>query len=165
MLQLSDQAASSGVHSKMRNDLTRQVALSYLQAFHDGDVEKALTLCDDDIIMTVYAPVTLYPYLGHQRGKAAVGASMTTTLERYSSTRFEVVHMASENDTVAVMTLANFTKISNERVVSVHFAHFFTIRNNRIVEMRSFFDSFDAVQQFLELDLTDVLAAAIKDRP
>lgn len=147
----------------MRNDLARQAVLSYLQAFHDGDVEKALSFCDDDINMIVYAPIQIYPFLGQQRGKAAVGASMAASVSRFAATKFEAIFTASEDDRVAVMTLSNFKKTNSERVVSVHFAHFFTIRNNRIVEMRSFFDSFDAVQQILEIDLADVLVATMQD--
>ena len=145
----------------MRNDLARQTVASYLQAFHDGDVDKALTFCDDNIDMIVYAPITIFPHLGQKLGKAAVGESMSNSLKRYSSTRFEILSLLSDDDKISVMTLANFKKLNSERIVSVHFAHFFKLRNNRILEMRSFFDSFDAVQQILERDLTDALAASM----
>ena len=41
-------------------------------------------------------------------------------------------------------------------------SEFFTLRGGRILEHRSFFDSFDLVQQVLGHDLTDAFAASVR---
>ena len=41
-------------------------------------------------------------------------------------------------------------------------AEFYTLREDRIFEFRSFFDSFDLVQQLLGQDLTETFAARVK---
>ena len=42
-------------------------------------------------------------------------------------------------------------------------AEFFTLRDGRILIHRSFFDSFDFVQQLLGQDLTDAFATDVRD--
>ena len=57
------------------NDVSRQSALSYLHALYNGDIDKALTYCDDDIDVIAYASIAIFPDLGHRRGKTAMVAS------------------------------------------------------------------------------------------
>jgi hypothetical protein len=48
-------------------------------------------------------------------------------------------------------------------VVHLESAEFFTFRAGLIVTHRSFFDSFDFVQQLLGRDLTDAFATSVRD--
>ena len=61
----------------MQQRLARQLVLDYLDAFHSGDVLRALDCCDDEIDSITYAPVELFPHLGPRRGKAAISKSPT----------------------------------------------------------------------------------------
>jgi hypothetical protein len=47
--------------------------------------------------------------------------------------------------------------------VHLEVAEFYTMRGGRILEHRSFFDSFDFVQQLLGQDLTAAFAASVRD--
>ena len=146
----------------MRNDLPRQAALSYLQAYYTNDVDKALTFCDDDIDIIIYAPVAIFPHLGHRHGKAAVEASLKGALRNFLPTRHEIVSIINEDNKVAATLRVGLTNIHTGRVISLDCAHFFKIHGGRIVELRSFFDSIDVLEQVLGRDLTDDIIALTK---
>jgi hypothetical protein len=77
----------------MQPRLARQLVLDYLDAFYTGDVLRALDCCDDEIDSITYAPVELFPHLGHKHGKAWPGAVrpcgiLHTAHRAYHSTPF-----------------------------------------------------------------------------
>ena len=61
------------------------------------------------------------------------------------------------------MQYLSLRKRNDGRVVHLEVAEFFTLRGGRILEHRSFFDSFDLVQQLLGQDLTDTYAAGVRN--
>ncbi len=60
------------------------------------------------------------------------------------------------------MQYLSLRKRNDDRVVHLEIAEFFTLRDGRILMHRSFFDSFDFVQQLLGQDLTDGFAASVR---
>jgi hypothetical protein len=52
---------------------TRQRVLDFLDAFYAGDLLRTLDCFDDEIDIITYAPVELFPHLGHKHGKAWAG--------------------------------------------------------------------------------------------
>jgi ketosteroid isomerase-like protein len=146
----------------MQQRLTRQRVLDYLEAFYAGDVERAQACCDDDIDSITYAPIELFPHLGHKRGKAWVAEAIRIQQERYLTRRSEVSFIAVDGLKVATMQRVFMQKRNDQRLVQFELAEFFTLRAGRIVAHRSFFDSFDLVQQLLGRDLTDAFAAIVQ---
>jgi hypothetical protein len=71
--------------------------------------------------------------------------------------------MTVEGDKIAVMLFASLRKRNDDRVVHLEIADFFTLRTGLILVHRSFFDSFDFVQQLLGQDLTDSFATSVRD--
>jgi uncharacterized protein len=140
---------------------TRQRVLDYLDAFYAGDLLRTLDCFDDEIDIITYAPVELFPHLGHKHGKAWVPEALQTQKKRYSSRNYEIKFMAVEDDKAAVMLRLLMQKRNDRRVVQFDVAEFYTLRQGRIVEFRSFFDSFDLVEQLLGQDLTEALAASV----
>jgi uncharacterized protein len=143
---------------KMAEDLQRRRVLSFLDAFHCGDIEAALARCSDDIDFVANAPVDILPHMGHRHGKAEVGEMWRTIHARYSSLRYEVPTIVSEGDKVAAHIRVFSRKSSNGRIVQFDFAAFYTLRNGRICEIREIMDTFDLVQQVLERDVAADLA-------
>jgi uncharacterized protein len=146
----------------MAEELQRQRVLSFLDAFHSGDIEGALARCSDDIDFVANAPVDILPHMGHRRGKAEVREMWRTIHARYSSLRHEVPTIVAEGDKVAAHIRVFSRKSSNSRIVQFDFAAFYTLRNGRICEIREIMDTFDLVQQVLERDVAADLA---KGRP
>jgi ketosteroid isomerase-like protein len=141
---------------------TRQRVLDYLAAFYSGDLPRTLDCFDDEIDIITYAPVELFPHLGHKRGKAWVPEALQTQKKRYLSRKYEIKFMAVEADKASVMLRLQMVKRNDRRVVQFDVAELYTLRDGRIVEFRSFFDSFDLIQQLLGQDLTDAFAATVK---
>jgi ketosteroid isomerase-like protein len=141
---------------------TRQRVLDYLDAFYAGDLPRTLDCFDDEIDIITYAPVELFPHLGHKQGKAWVPEALQTQKKRYRSRKYEIKFMAVEGDKASVMLRLRMEKRNDRRVVQFDVAEFYTLRNGRIAEFRSFFDSFDLIQQLLGHDLTEAFAATVK---
>jgi ketosteroid isomerase-like protein len=141
---------------------TRQRVLDYLDAFYSGDLVRTLDCFDDEIDIITYAPVELFPHLGHKHGKAWVPEALQTQKKRYLSRKYEIKFMAVEADKASAMLRLRMEKRNDRRIVQFDVAEFYTLRDGRIVEFRSFFDSFDLIQQLLGQDLTDAFAASVK---
>ena len=137
----------------MTADLNRQRVLNHLNIFYSGDIDGALARCTDDITFTANAPVDLLPHMGRRQGKAAMREMWSTVYARYSNMRYEMGHIVTEGDTVAVNLRAFFRKRDNDRTVQFDIAVFYTFRSGRIAQIREIIDTFDLVQQVLERDV------------
>ena len=147
----------------MVEDLHRQRVLNFLDAFYSGDTEAALACCDDEFDSITHAPIELFPHLGHKHGKDWVAEAIRTQQKRYSSRKYEIKFLAVDGDRVATIQQISLRKRNDDRVVHIEVAEFFTLHGGRILIHRSFFDSFDFVQQLLGRDLTDAFAAGVRD--
>jgi ketosteroid isomerase-like protein len=146
----------------MVEDLHRRRVLNFLDAFYSGDTGAALACCDDDLDSITHAPIDLFPHLGHKHGKDWVAEAIRIQQKRYSDRKYEIRLIVVEGDKVATMQRLSLRKRSDDRVVHLEIAEFFTLRGGRIHVHRSFFDSFDLVQQWLGKDLTDAFAADVR---
>jgi ketosteroid isomerase-like protein len=145
----------------MDDGQTRQCVLDYLEAFYAGDVPRTLDCLDDEIDIITYAPVELFPHLGHKHGKAWVPQAIQTQKKRYLSRKYQIKFLAVDGEKAATMLGVQMEKRSDRRIVQFDVAEFYTLRDGRIAEFRSFFDSFDLLQQLLGEDLTDTFAATV----
>ena len=147
----------------MVEDLHRQRIAKFHDAFYSGDLEGALACCTDDIDFIAHAPIDILPHMGHRRGKAEVAEMWKIVHARYSSMRYEVPMMVAEKDTVAATIRVFFRKRSNDRMVQIDIADFYTLRDGRISQIHQFLDSFDLVQQVLERDVAADLTGRSSD--
>lgn len=147
----------------MEDDSSRQCVLRFLDAFFCGDAAAAQACCDEELDSITYAPVDLFPHLGHKHGRAWVNEAIAIQQQRYATRKHEVLFISADGDQVATMTRCALTKRNDERVVQFVVAEFFTLQNGRIAQHRSFFDSFDLVQQLLGKDLAEGFATSVRD--
>ncbi len=147
----------------MVDDPSRQRVLNFLDAFYAGDAGAATACCDEDLDSITHAPIELFPHLGHKHGRAWVAEAIRTQQNRYSSRKYDIKFIAVDGDKVATMQFLSLRKRKDDRVVHLEAAEFFTLRAGLILQHRSFFDSFDFVQQVLGRDLTDSFAASVQD--
>ena len=147
----------------MVDNLNRQRVLKFLDAYYSGDAKTATECCDEELDSITYAPIELFPHLGHKHGRAWVAEAIKTQQKRYAHRKYEMKLMAVDGDNVATMQFISLTKRNDERVVHLEAAEFFSLRAGRILIHRSFFDSFDFVQQLLGRDLTDSFASGVRD--
>jgi uncharacterized protein len=147
----------------MVENINRQRVLNLLDTFHSGDIEGALARCTDDVEVIAPAPVDILPHMGHRRGKAEVRQMWQTIHARYSQMRHEVRMIVAEGDKVAVNIRQFFRKRSNERIVQFDVAIFITLRDGRVTQIREIMDTYDLIQQVLELDVGALLTALKPD--
>ena len=112
---------------------------------------------DDAVVMTSYAPVDIFPFLGRKQGKAAVADTMKTAwhvgLRGYLS--IQPIFMVTEQEDAAVIVLTRLRQRTTGRIIQLFVARFHPIsKNGRIIELRQFMDSFDAVQQVLGREIS-----------
>jgi len=74
----------------MVEDLHRQRVLNFLDAFYAGDIDAAVACCDDEFDTITYAPIELFPHLGHKHGRSWVAEAIRTQQDRYSSRKYEI---------------------------------------------------------------------------
>ena len=137
----------------MVEPLNRRRVLNFLDVFYSRDIEGALACCCDDVDFVANAPIDIMPHMGHRQGKAAMREMWSTVYARYSNMRYEMGHIVTEGDTVAVNLRAFFRKRDNDRTVQFDIAVFYTFRSGRIAQIREIIDTFDLVQQVLERDV------------
>ncbi|MEO6842583.1 MAG: nuclear transport factor 2 family protein [Bradyrhizobium sp.] len=147
----------------MADDLNRQCMLKFFDAYYSGDAETATACCAEDFETITYAPVDLFPHLGAKQGRAWVGEAIRTQQARYKNRKYELKMTAVDGDNVAAIQFLSLTKRSDDRIVHLETAEFFTFRAGLILTHRGFFDSFDFVQQLLGRDLTDSFASSVRD--
>jgi uncharacterized protein len=135
----------------------KEVVLTTIALIHSSDAAKALDYYHDDVDFIGYAPVEFFPQMGVRRGKKAAMGTVTSIHERYARMRYEIEFIAVDGDDVAVILRLHMQKQANDRVVQLQVANFFKVRDGLIVQQRQFFDSFDVLQQILEVDLAEVL--------
>ena len=143
----------------MVESLNRQRVLNFLEVFYAGDIEGALARCSDDVEFFSNAPVDLLPHMGHHRGKAELREMWKTVHTRYYDMRYEVPIVVADAERVAVNIRVFFKKSLNNRIVQFDLAAFYTLRDGRITHIREIIDTFDLVQQVLELDVAALLTA------
>ena len=149
---------NTGGDNEMLKELHRRRVIELIDAFYAGDIERALTLCSDDIDFFSNAPVDILPHLGHHHGKDDVRQMWTTVHSRYSSMRYELPFIAVEGDKVAVQLRAFFGKRRNERIVQFDVAIFFTLCDGKVTRIREIIDTFDLIQQVMERDVAELIA-------
>ena len=147
----------------MVEDLNRRRVLNFLDAYYSGDADAAAACCDEDFDSITYAPIELFPHLGHKQGREWVAEMIRTQKKRYSSRKYEIKFMTVDGDKVATIQQISLRKRNDKRVVLLTVGEFFTLRGGLILVHRSFFDSFDLVQQVLGQDLTETFAASVRD--
>lgn len=143
--------------------LNRQRVLNLLDTLSARDLEATLDRCTDDVDFLTHAPIDVFPHLGARHGKDELRALWRTVLARYSAIRYEAVQIVAEGDEVAAYLRTFFTKRSNERIVQVDMAVFFTIRDGRVARIREVIDSYDLVQQVLEREIGPLIMGKTPD--
>jgi len=139
------------------SDANKQLVRDFLTAFYIGDIEAAFATCDDDVEFIVNAPVEFFPHFGPRHGKVDVAETWRALHARYASMRHEVPFLIADDNRAAAIIKIFFRKSLTDRIVQTSVADFYTFRGGRIASIQQFFDTFDAIEQTLERDITSML--------
>ncbi len=141
----------------------RQRLTDFYKVFYAMDLDGLMAFYSDNIDYVSFVPVDIIPHLGHRRGKQELRETFQKIHARYSRMRYEVLTMVAEEDRVATIVRIFFQKALRDRIVQIDVANFYTLRDGLIEQQREFLDSYDMVQQVLEIDIASTLGAPGRD--
>jgi ketosteroid isomerase-like protein len=144
----SGSALRAGQGAAMSEFLRKRLYALYA-AYAAGKIADVLGAFDDKVEFTSYAPVDVFPYLGRKQGKAAVEATMNAAHAEFEYLSYQPVFMVVQGEDAAVIVLARLRQRVTGRIIQLFVADFIRFAQGRIVELREFMDSYDAVQQVL----------------
>lgn len=127
----------------------RVVVLAIQDAFRNADYARMAALYDDDIDWLFHGPVSVFPEIGHRRGKAAVFRAFERMNTLYHFERHVTDHLIAEGNWAAGISGVTMIQRATGRTIQSRVANFHRVRNGRLVLYRGFNDSFDAVEQVL----------------
>ena len=118
-------------------------------AYARGDVARVALLIHEDIDWIIYGPVTVFPFAGMRRGRAAVLVAMGEIAESYQLESHRIEQTIIDGDRAAVLADVGFKQRATGRSLRFRVANFLRFNDGRLIEFREFADSFDLVEQAL----------------
>jgi ketosteroid isomerase-like protein len=132
---------------------TRAIVRELYDAYGRRDFERVAALIHDDIDWVIYAPMSVFPFAGPRRGRAAVLAAMAEIAKVFALEAYNPDVMIVDGERAALMSVVSYRQRATGRVLRVRIASFLRLQDGRLVEYREFIDSFDAVEQALGREL------------
>jgi hypothetical protein len=130
-------------------DSARAVIADIQDAFRKSDYPRIAARFHPDIDWLFHGPLSIFPEIGHRRGKAAVFETFAALNKRYRFDRHVTDHLIAEGDWGAGVAEVSLLQRESGRTIRVRIASFFRVENGLVTEYRGFTDSFDAVEQVL----------------
>ena len=118
-------------------------------AYAKGDVARVALFIHEDIDWIIYGPVTVFPFAGVRRGRAAVLAAMGEIAESYQLESHKIEQTIIDGDRAAILANVGFKQRATGRSLRFRVANFLRFDDGRLIEFREFADSFDLVEQAL----------------
>lgn len=116
-------------------------------AFGAGDIDKILSMLDDDVTIEFYGPPVI-PYAGHYKGHAEARRFFTTVLASVDIHQFEPTDFLSDGEKVTVTGHLRLTAKPTGKQIESDFAHVITVRGGKWLRFRDFMDTAQAVAAF-----------------
>ena len=132
---------------------TRAIIRELYDAYGQRDFERVAALIHDDIDWMIYAPMSVFPFAGPRRGRAAVLEAMAAIAKAFALESYAPEFMIVEGDRAAVMSDASYRQRTTSRILRLRIANFLRLQDGRLIEFREFINSFDAVEQALGREL------------
>jgi ketosteroid isomerase-like protein len=126
---------------------TRAAVKDLYGAYAKGDQARVALLIHEDIDWIIHSPVTVFPFAGPRRGRAAVLEVMAAIAAVYEMESYRIEQTIIEGDRAALLADAGFKQRATGRLLRFRVANFLRFLDGRLVEFREFSDSFDLVEQ------------------
>ena len=137
----------------MSEDDTRAIVKELYDAYGRRDFERVAALIHDDVDWVIYAPMSVFPFAGPRRGRAAVLEAMADIAKAFVLESYTPQITIVDGARAALMSDAGYRQRSTNRVLRLRIANFLRFQHGRLIEFREFIDSYDAVEQALGREL------------
>ena len=118
-------------------------------AYAQGDFERVSSMMDESIEWMIYAPVTVFPFAGPRRGRAAAVQTMREIAQAYAIEAYEREIVTVDGDQVAVVAGVRMRQRATQRILRFRVANFMRFKDGLLSEFREFSNSFDVAEQAL----------------
>jgi ketosteroid isomerase-like protein len=122
-------------------------------AYVQGDFDRLSSLMDESIEWMIYAPVTVFPFAGPRRGRAAAVQTMREIAQAYAIESYQREIVTVKEERVAVVADVRMRQRATQRMLRFRVANFMRFEDGRLVEFREFINSFDLAEQALGREL------------
>lgn len=127
----------------------RKVLVQVQDAFRKNDYARLAALYHDDIDWVFHGPTSIFPEVGHRRGKVEVFKTMAALNALYRFEHYATEQLLAEGNAAASVADVRMVQRSTGRIIQCKIASFHRVRDGLVVEYRGFTDSFDAAEQVL----------------
>jgi ketosteroid isomerase-like protein len=132
---------------------TRAIVAELYAAYERRDFERVAALIHDDVDWVIYAPMSVFPFAGPRRGRAAVLEAMADVAKAFALESYKPQITIVDGARAALLSDAAYRQRSTNRVLRLRIANFLRFEDGRLIEYREFIDSYDAVEQALGREL------------
>lgn len=119
------------------------------EAISSGEVGLLIDAFDEAVDFRSNAPVEVFPYLGHRRGRDEVLKALWAAHAEYRPLTILPIWVVVQDDAASVLLSIQATQRATGRTIRYFAAHFLRFKNGRVVELREILDSFEAAQQVI----------------
>ncbi len=123
-----------------------------LRAHGQGDLRPLYAALDENVKWETHAPQTHYRFGGARIGRAGVLETAATIASEYAIQRYDVKELIAEGQTVWAFSEAFY--IHNNKPLKFFTATRYVLREGKIVEFHSFFDTAQVLAQQGRLSAT-----------
>jgi ketosteroid isomerase-like protein len=132
---------------------TREIVRKLYDAYAARDFDHIAAVLHDDIDWVIYSPVSVFPFAGVRKGRAAVLQAMADIAKQYELESYKNEIMIVDGDRAAVMSDVSFIQRATKRTLRFRIANFLRYQGGKLIEFREFANSFDVVEQALGREL------------
>ena len=137
----------------MAENETREAVTRLYSAYGKRDFETVAAAIHPDIDWVIFSPVSVFPFAGVRKGRAAVLEAMAGIAAAFTLESFNREILIVEGDRAAVMTDIGYRQRTTNRLLRFRVANFLRFQDGKLIEFREFANSFDVVEQALGREL------------
>jgi ketosteroid isomerase-like protein len=131
----------------------RRTAAELFAAFKSRDPDLIAPWLTEDVDWFIFAPVDIFPWAGHRRGRQAVVDRFRDMQKSIDVTRYDQEAVLVDGETAATLTRVSYVQRATRRTVTYRVAQFLRFRDGKLCQFRAIIDSLDAAEQQLGRDL------------
>jgi ketosteroid isomerase-like protein len=130
---------------------SKDIALRFLQAFWDGEPDRAFELCAEDAQWTFQKSLRSPRYASIPDAVDWLNAALMTGFDADSGYSVEVHHTIGEGEEAAIEYSATGKTVRGE-IYANNYVVRFTVRDGQIVSVRPYFDTYYVHQRLAALE-------------
>jgi ketosteroid isomerase-like protein len=134
-------------------DGTRAIVRELYDAYGRRDFERVAALIHDDIDWVIYAPMSVFPFAGPRRGRAAVLEAMSAIAKTFALESYKPEIMIVDGERAALLSDVSYKQRATNRILRLRIANFLRLQEGQLIEFSEFTNSFDAAEQALGREL------------